>query len=124
MPSTSITFGILLILIGVVGYLYGLSAGSGSLTALIPAAIGAVLALLGWVARGNEGLRKHLMHGAVVVALLGFLATAGRLAMRASDITLSAAFLSQLATALVCLVFIILAVRSFVAARSLSEPPA
>lgn len=121
MPSTSITFGILLILIGVVGYLYGLAAGSGSLTALIPSAIGAVLALLGWIGRGNEGLRKHLMHGAVVVALLGFLATAGRLAMKASDITLSPAYLSQIATALVCLVFIILAVRSFVAARSMQE---
>ncbi|HVF46895.1 MAG TPA: hypothetical protein VNA17_04950 [Pyrinomonadaceae bacterium] len=120
MPSTSITFGILLILIGVAGYLYGLSTGGGSLTALIPAAFGGVLAVLGWAARGNEGLRKHLMHVAVVVALLGFLATAGRLAMKAGEITLSAAFLSQLATALVCLVFIILAVRSFVAARSRS----
>lgn len=118
MPSTSITFGILLILIGVAGYLYGLSTGGGSMTALIPAAFGVVLALLGLIARGNEGLRKHLMHGAVVVALLGFLATAGRLVMKAGDITVSAAFISQLATAVVCLVFVILAVRAFVAART------
>ena len=117
MPSTAIIFGILLIIIGVAGYAYGLATGGGSFTALIPAAFGAVLALLGFAAQRNEGPRKHLMHAAVVVALLGFLATPGRLVMKMSDIALNAAYLSQIATAVVCLVFVILAIRSFTAAR-------
>ncbi len=117
MPTTAIAFGILLVLIGGIGYAYGLTTGGGSFTALIPAAFGAVIALLGFAAQRNEGLRKHLMHGAVVIALLGFLATAGRLVMKMSEITMTAAYLSQIATAVVCLAFIILAVKSFAAAR-------
>ena len=117
MPTTALIFGMLLILTGVIGYVYGVSNGSGSLTALIPAAFGAVIAILGYAAKLREGLRKHLMHGAVVIALLGFLATAGRLVMKASELTMSAAVLSQLATAVVCLIFVILAVRSFASAR-------
>lgn len=117
MPSTAIIFGALLILIGVIGYAYGLGTGSGSPTALIPAAFGAVLAILGFAAQRNEGLRKHLMHGAVVVALLGFIATAGRLVMKMGELTMSPAVLSQIATAVVCLTFVILAVKSFASAR-------
>ena len=117
MPGISIIFGILLIVIGVVGYGYGLSAGNASVTALIPAFFGLVLAACGAVAQAADGLRKHLMHVAVVVALLGFILTAGRLAMKITDITISPAVLSQASMALICLVFVILAIRSFSAAR-------
>lgn len=107
----------LLSLIGVVGYVYGSMNGNASLTALIPFAFGTVLETLGFVARANEGLRKHLMHAAIVVALLGFFMTAGRLVMKMSELTLSPAVMSQAAMAAVCLIFVILAVRSFIAAR-------
>lgn len=122
MPSTSVTFGILLILIGVTGYLYGMTTGSASFTALIPAVPGVILALLGLTAKRNEGLRRHLMHAAVVVALLGVIAMAGRLFSKKDGITGSAGDIATIATALVCLVFVILAVKSFIDARS--EPPA
>ena len=92
--------------------------GNASLTALIPAAFGFVLEILGFIAKSNESMRKHMMHAAVVVAFLGFIMTAGRLLMKIKEISLGAAAISQLATAIVCLVFVILAVRSFVAARS------
>lgn len=117
MPGTAIWFGRLLILLGVIGYGYGLTSGSASLTALIPAAFGLVLMLLGHAASARENLRKHLMHVAVVVALLGFIATAGRLVMKVGEFTVSAASLSQIAMAIICLVFVVLAVRSFIAAR-------
>jgi hypothetical protein len=117
MPSTSIVTGFLLVLIGAVGYLYGLSGGNASITALIPAFFGIVLFLLGILARSAENMRKHLMHAAVIVALLGFILPAGRLISKLSGLTLSAAVLSQLAMALVCLVFVVIAVRSFIAAR-------
>lgn len=117
MPFTSILCGVLLILVGVVGYAYGMSTGHASPTALIPAAFGIVLALLGVISRAKDDLRKHLMHGAAAVALIGFILTAGRLVMNLSDLTLSAAVLSQLAMALICLVFVVLAVKSFADAR-------
>ena len=117
MPNTTIILGSLLILIGLIGYGYGWTMTEhASPTALIPAALGIVMMVLGFVAKANEGLRKHLMHAAVLVALVGFVMTAWRL-LKMSEFVVSAALISQLATALVCLLIVILAVRSFVAAR-------
>ncbi len=113
MPNLSIVCGLILILIGLVGYLNN----PVSYTALIPTAIGALLAVLGILSRMNEALRKHLMHAAVVIALLGFIATAARLLPRLGEFSGSAAQLSQLSTAIVCLAFVIFAVRSFITAR-------
>ena len=117
MPSTSIACGVLLILVGIIGYVYGLTNNAASVTALIPAFFGIVLVILGFLARTKENLRKHLMHAAVLVALIGFLLTAGRLLSKIADLTLSAAFISQLTMALICLVFVILCVQSFINAR-------
>lgn len=117
MPSAAIVTGIILIAIGVVGYVIGVSSDRASITALIPAFFGVVIAALGLAARASEGLRKHLMHAAVVVALLGFIATAGRLISKLSELSASPAVLSQAAMALVCLVFVVLAISSFAAAR-------
>ena len=121
MPNLAIGSGVVLILIGIAGYIYGMMNDRASITALIPAFIGIVLALLGVISGMKENLRKHLMHVAVVVALLGFIATAGRLGSRLGELTLSAAVVSQALTALVCLVFMIFAIRSFAAARR--NPP-
>ncbi len=109
--------GMLLILIGIAGYGYGVSSGNASLTAFIPSVFGIVLVLLGLLAKSKESMRKHLMHAAIVVALLGFLATVGRMASKMSELTLSAAVIAQIAMAVVCLAFVILAVQSFAAAR-------
>jgi hypothetical protein len=65
-------FGAALIAVGVYGYV---STGSTHPTALIPAAIGAVLALLGGIALTGGAARKHAMHVAALVGLLGFLGT-------------------------------------------------
>ena len=121
MPSTSIACGTLLVLIGILGYVNGVMTNHASITALIPAFFGIVLVLLGVFARKSEGLRKHLMHAAVLVALLGFLATAGRLISKLSELTYSAAVVSQVSMALVCLLFVILAVKSFADARRRNE---
>ena len=117
MPTTSIICGILLTLIGIVGYIHGVMTDHKSATALIPAIFGILLIIFGTLSQMKEGLRKHLMHAAAVVALLGFLATAGRLLSKFSELTMSAAAMSQIATAIVCLIFLILAIRSFTAAR-------
>lgn len=118
MPGTAIWFGRLLILLGILGYGYGLTAGSASVTALIPAAFGVVLMVLGHAASARENLRKHLMHAAVLVAVIGFMMTAGRLALKFSELSLSAGVVSQAVMAVICLIFVVLAVRSFAEART------
>jgi fluoride ion exporter CrcB/FEX len=121
MPSTSIISGVLLILIGIVGYLIGSNNGQSSPTALIPAAFGLLLVIFGFLAKSKENLRKHLMHAAVVVGLLGFLATASSIlkipALLSGTAERPLAVASQFAMAVICLVFVILCVKSFIDAR-------
>jgi len=117
MPSTSIISGVLLILIGIIGYVFSIVDGNTSLTALIPAAFGLLLLIFGLIAKSKENLRKHLMHAAVLVGILGFLIPTARLVSQMSNIRISLAVLSQAAMALVCLFFVILSVQSFVNAR-------
>ena len=117
MASTSIALGVALIVLGLAGYFL---TGAASFTALIPALFGVIIALLGLVAR-DESKRKHAMHAAVVVALLGFLGSARGLMQLGSvfDGTAArpAAIVSQTVMALLTLGYIVLAVRSFVRAR-------
>jgi hypothetical protein len=117
MPSISIACGTLLILIGIVGYVYGMTTGHASITALIPALFGVLLVVLGVLGRMRENLRKHLMHAAVLIALIGFILPFGRLISRLGEITLSAAVISQISMAAVCLVFVVLSIQSFINAR-------
>ena len=128
MPSTAITFGILLILIGLGGFGYAaafmLQPGepvTKVMTALIPAFLGLILAVLGWAAKSKENLRKHLMHAAVLVGLLGFLATVSSVlklpALFAGTAERPLAVVSQFLTAIICLVFVLLCVKSFIDAR-------
>ena len=92
-----------------------------SLTALIPAAFGLVIALAGLMAR-DERKRKHAMHAAVVVALLGFLGTLRGL-LRIGGVfdgtaARPAAVIAQTIMAVLTLGYIAMAVRSFVRARA------
>lgn len=117
MPNTAIVSGVFLILIGIVGYVYSIFDGNTSLTALIPAAFGLLLAILGFAARTKENLRMHLMHVAVLIGLLGFVIPAWRIFSKLGEFKISLAFLSQALMALVCLFFVILSVNSFINAR-------
>jgi hypothetical protein len=118
MPSAAIWIGRLLVLLGIIGYGYGMYTGSASLTAMIPAVFGIVLMVLGHLAIAKESWSKHAMHLAVIFALLGFILPVGRLVSKFSSLTMSAAAISQIVMAILCLVFVVLAVRSFMAARS------
>ena len=109
--------GVVLIMIGAAGYIYGRSIGAASPTALIPAALGILLLLLGIIAAMRESLRKHLMHAAAALALIGFLVCVYRLVSNMSAISLSAATISLISMAVVCLIFVLAAVNSFAAVR-------
>jgi len=118
MPNLAKLIGILLCLLGILSYT--LSDGA-SWTALIPALFGIPLFFLGFFAR-NEKARKHLMHVAVIVALLGFLGSIpGLLALPTliggGELARPGAVAAQSVMALLCLVFVVFAVRSFIQAR-------
>ena len=117
MPSTAIFSGGLLILVGIIGYVFSIIDGNTSITALIPAAFGILLVIFGVIAKSKENLRMHIMHAAVLVGLIGFIIPAYRIASKMSEIKVSLAILSQAAMALICLVFVILCVKSFIDAR-------
>ncbi len=95
---------------------------SGSVTALIPAFVGLPLLLCGLVGL-QENLRKHAMHLAAGVALLGFLGAGGRLASKAGawisgDPSVnSRAMWFIVAMTVICFVYVVLSVKSFVDAR-------
>jgi len=98
-----------------------LSNGQSSPTALIPAVFGLLLVIFGALAKSKENLRKHLMHAAVLVGMLGFLATASSVlkipALLSGTAERPLAVVSQFAMALICFVFVILCVQSFIKAR-------
>jgi|1186.fasta_scaffold73682_2 hypothetical protein len=117
MTITGIYCGIVLILIGVAGYVYGISSGHASPTASIPAAFGILIAIFSAIGRAKENLRMHMMHVAVLVGLIGLIIPAYRLLSNVGNLSLTAAVVSQLAMVVVCLIFVILCVQSFLNAR-------
>lgn len=110
MAKTTQIVGLLLIVVGVIGYI---ATDAAHWTALLPAVLGLLIAVLGLVGGRVEG-GHHAIHVALVIALLGALGALPRLGGLADG---DAAALASLATVLVCAVFIALGVRSFAAAR-------
>ncbi len=117
MSKIGLTIGVLLILLGLITYGWAgeLGAGHRSLTALIPTCFGIVIAAMGVVA-GDPAKRKHAMHAAVAVALIGFGAALGRLFTSGKPIG-AASSLAQLVMVILCGLFVALGVRSFIVAR-------
>ena len=120
MARVTIVFGVLLILLGVVGYV---ATGNTHPTALIPSGFGLLLTVFGWLAQNPEpSKRKLYMHIAVTVGLVGFLGTATSLISvvqlaQGKVFPFPAAVEAKAAMAVLCLVYVVLCVRSFIAAR-------
>lgn len=113
MASTTRTFGLILIVLGLASYFL---TGRVSITALIPAFFGAVFVILALVAR-NESARKHAMHAAVALGLLGFLGTLRVVPLVMRGELTRPAVLAQLAMMILMAIYVALGVRSFKAAR-------
>jgi hypothetical protein len=112
----SILFGVLLILLGIGGYVLP---EVQSPTALIPAVLGIILVGLGVLSR-QDRYRKHAMHAAAALALIGLLVALGHLIPGAIKNGYDLSNEAQLAVslmALLCAVFVGLCVRSFILAR-------
>ncbi len=118
MTLTTLTTGALLAAIGVAAYV--LSEGR-TVTALIPAFVGAPILVLGIVALA-ERARRHAIHGALVLALLGLIGSAPGLVKAVAWLAGTAperplAVQVQTAMAVVCIAYVALGIRSFIAAR-------
>ena len=111
MTETTRLVGLILAVLGIASYL---GTGRTSVTALIPAFFGVAFLLLAYVGR-SEAARKHAMHVAMVVALIGIAGTASRL-IGATSFTRPAA-LAQIATVLVLAWFLGTGITSFRDAR-------
>ncbi len=118
MAKVSIVIGLILIILGLISY-FGIS--SESITALIPAFLGVPILILGFLSL-NEKYLKHSMHAAAVLMLLGFGGTVsglikffrmlgGEIFERPSAISIQAIM------AVICLIFLVLAIKSFIDAR-------
>ena len=121
MVKVTLVFSVLLIALGLAGYL-----GTGSLhnTALIPAWIGVALGFGGLLAISpNESRRKLFMHINVTIGLLGFLGGAVKAILgyhHASAAGLppdQIAIAAQITLAGLMLIYVLLCVRSFIVAR-------
>jgi len=118
MAGITVVFGVLLIGVGVVGFV---ATGSSHFTALIPAGLGLLLVVLGGLSF-QDRFRKHAMHGAALLGVIGFAFTVLSLGQlpayfQGDDFPGRGAVPYKAATALLCLVFVALCVNSFIQAR-------
>ncbi|MGJ9406280.1 hypothetical protein ACHABQ_08160 [Nesterenkonia aurantiaca] len=115
MPRLTLIVGGLLVVIGIAGYV---ATGFASVTALIPSVVGVLLLISGGIALKNRKLGVHI---ALVVALLGAFGMIMPLMslpeLFAGESENPGAVISSLVTVIVLVVYIVLGVRSFIAAR-------
>lgn len=115
--------GLLLLITGPVAYAV---TGGQSPTALAPSVVGLLLLVLGLLA-GREERRRTFIHAALVVSLLGVLASGMPLRdlpdLLAGNAERPAAVVTSAIMAVLCLIHLVLGVRSFLAARRARQTP-
>ncbi len=115
-----ITFTLSLLLI-VLGIVCRLISDSPSITVLMPTFIGAAFLVAGLIGLLPKA-RKHAMHAAAGLAVLAIAGSAGGLVnlpalLSGTEVVRPLAVIARSLTFFLCLIFVMLAVRSFRAAR-------
>jgi hypothetical protein len=118
MSSQTLYTGVALVVLGIGGYVLS---GAASVTALIPAFIGVAFVLLGLLGR-KESFRKHVMHVAILLAVLAIGGTFGGITRLLVWLGGTAperpmAVVVQAITFLLCILLLAGGIRSFLAAR-------
>jgi hypothetical protein len=118
MPRITIGFGAALVVLGLVGYI---GSGADSVTALIPSVFGVVFVVLGVVGRSDDR-RALTMHLAALLALVGIAGSVTGLIdlpdlLAGNDVERPWAVAVQSIMAVALVVYLVFAVRSFIAAR-------
>ncbi len=120
MAKVTLVFAAIFIALGLVGFI---TTGSSHPTALIPAVLGLLLGIFGALSLGpNPSRRKLFMHINVTLGLLGFLGTVMGLIqwfqmLAGATVKNPPATESKAIMAILCLIYVALCVRSFIAAR-------
>jgi hypothetical protein len=120
MAKVTLVFAILFIALGLVGFF---ATGSAHPTALIPTWLGVLLGIFGALSFSPDaGRRKLFMHINVTLGLLGFLGTIMGLLqwfqmLGGAAVSNPPATEAKAAMAFLCLIYVILCIRSFIAAR-------
>jgi len=117
----TIVVGLILVVLGVAVFV---ATGSHAPTALIPTYFGILLGILGMLANTDNSKRRMLfMHIAVTVGLIGFIFPGWRgmgdliTQMHGQIVLRPVAMKEELAMAAICLVYVLLCVRSFISSR-------
>jgi uncharacterized membrane protein HdeD (DUF308 family) len=120
MPRTAILFGVLLLALGLGDY-YG--ATDATWTIAIPAVVGLLILLLGLAALVKRSWRRRAMHAAVVVGLVGLAVTVHALYDLVKLVLQNPPLLPESTMAVLCGLFVILSLKSFLMARLKPETP-
>ena len=120
MAKVTILLSAILILLGIASFVV---TGSHYPTSLIPAAIGLILLIFGFLSLTEDAKKRMLyMHIAVTVGLLGFLGTGWSIVqyiqmLNGKPFPYPIAVEEKAAMAAILLFFVLLSIRSFVSAR-------
>jgi hypothetical protein len=121
----ALLFGGLLIALGLIGYFAPGAFGDYdkvSTTSLIPAWIGIALAACGLITMAKPGARKHAMHLAALIGVIGF--AGGFMPLFRSGFNFQkASAVSGLLMSSLSLLFVALCVKSFIDARKARTNP-
>ena len=130
MAVPTLITAVLLVVVGIVGYTGAEpnpETGKVSMTALIPAFVGGVLAICGLLAF-NDKYRKHAMHFAAMVGLVGliggFMPIIRQIKNTGSFDQLKSSAVAGELMILICAVFVGLCVNSFIQARKARQASA
>lgn len=122
MVALTLSIGSLLTATGVIAWF---ATSMSSITSLIPAFVGVLLLIAGLVARRGESVRRHAMHAAMAVALLGALGSLMNVVKIGSllDGTAErpAAIVVSLILFVTLVVYLVFGIRSFIQARRSRE---
>lgn len=123
MAVPTLITAVLLILVGIVGYAGqdpNPETGKVSITAMIPAFVGVLLGICGLLAF-NDKIRKHAMHVAAVIGVIGFfggfMPLQRQYKLTGSIDPTKPSAISGLLMVLICAIFVGLCVNSFIQAR-------
>ena len=149
MAKWAVIFGVGLVLLGLVGY-FGADPNSmessaasipavgetsqsvakapakkgTSKTALIPAVVGLALMLCGTLGFDSK-MKKHALHGAAAVGLLGFVLSLVPISMKMGSIMagdpIKKGTWFSIGMSILCLLYVIMSINSFIAARKSRE---
>lgn len=118
MLRLTFVIGAILTVLGVVAYI---ATGAASITALIPSFVGILLLVCGAIGFRGGNARKHAVHAALVVALVGALGSLMQVVQLGEVFVGTAerpvAVIVSTVMFLLLVAYVVLGVRSFVAVR-------